>query len=69
MGSSARLGFNASEVKNVVTLRKDGHAAQVPLASQSIKISGAWQDMRDIVAEKDGVWWIGTDGCSMITGI
>jgi hypothetical protein len=57
-----------SNDKNVVTLRKGGQTAQVPLASQSIKIAGAWPEMADIVAEQDGVWWIGTDGCSMIQG-
>lgn len=57
-----------SNDKNVESLRKGGQTAQVPLASQSIKIAGAWQEMADIVAEKDGVWWIGTDGCSMIQG-
>lgn len=41
-----------------ITLTKDGREILRPLAAMQAKIDGEWQELGDVVAEKDGRWLV-----------
>jgi hypothetical protein len=41
-----------------VTLTGHGKELYLPLASASVRVHGAWHDLGDCVAEKDGRWLV-----------
>lgn len=54
--------------RGFATLRKGTDWAVLPLGAGKIKINGEWQDLPDLIAEKDGDWYLSASGLSALGG-
>lgn len=54
--------------RGFTTLRKGTDWAVVPLGGNKIKINGEWQELPDLVSEKDGDWYLSTSGLNLLNG-
>jgi hypothetical protein len=54
--------------RGFTTLRKGTDWAVVPLGGNKIKINGEWQDLPDLVSEKDGDWYLSASGLTLLNG-
>jgi hypothetical protein len=56
--SSAGWTISLNQAHTVATLTRPGRVILVPLASQWVKVETQWRNLRDVVGEKDGVWYV-----------
>jgi hypothetical protein len=54
--------------RGFTTLRKGTDWAVVPLGGNKVKINGQWQELPDLVSEKDGDWYLSASGLTLLNG-
>ncbi len=56
--SAAGWTVSLNQAQTVATLTRPGKVILVPLASQWAKVETQWRNLPDVVAERDGVWYV-----------